>query len=219
MPATPSDVTATVISLDQINLSWTDNSEVEAGHIIERVVDGGSPELITVPGANITMYQDTDLLGTTATYAYRVRAYNSASESYNSNEAAVTVYYDPIETMIDDADAGITYTGDWNARSGLGGRYMDTTHESEDGGAVVELTFTGFEIQLIAEKQQWGGTADVYIDDMLELADVSFYNGGGQLLQQAIFTIGGLSYGEHTIRIEKSGGSWIYVDAFRVKHY
>ncbi len=118
-------------------------------------------------------------------------------------------------TVYDDADPEMIYTGTWDARTGVGGRYDLTTHESNEDGASMEYTFTGTGIELIAERQLWGGTADVYLDDVLQ-ESVSFASASPDQLQQVVFAVKGLDADEYTIRIENSGTDWIYIDAVHV---
>ena len=89
----PSALTATSVSLSQIDLSWTDNSGNEDGFKIERALDnGGSPgawtQIATV-NSNVTTYSDTGLSPNT-TYWYRVRAYNGYGDSDYSNPVSAT---------------------------------------------------------------------------------------------------------------------------------
>ncbi|MDZ7268026.1 MAG: discoidin domain-containing protein [candidate division KSB1 bacterium] len=94
-PAAPSNLTATVVSGSQVDLSWTDNSNNEDGFKIERKTgaSGTYAEIATV-GANVTSYPDTGLAGGT-TYYYRVRAYNAGGNSAYSNEASTTTASNP----------------------------------------------------------------------------------------------------------------------------
>lgn len=84
----PSNLTAVAVSLSQINLTWTDNSNNESGFKIERM-DGsnGYTEIAVVD--NVTAFSDTGLAPNT-TYTYRVRAYNSSGDSDYSNEYSAT---------------------------------------------------------------------------------------------------------------------------------
>jgi hypothetical protein len=88
-PDAPSNLTATVASSSQINLSWTDNSDNESGFKIERKTGSGSYQLITTVGAGATAYQNTGL-SSDATYTYRIYAYNGDGNSGYSNEASAT---------------------------------------------------------------------------------------------------------------------------------
>jgi len=109
-PPSPSNLTTTVVSSTQIDLSWQDNSDNEDGFRIERKTEseagesqsntylektaplrdrsietnGDWTQIATVP-ANQTSYSDKGLSPNT-TYAYRVQAYNSAGNSSYSDE-------------------------------------------------------------------------------------------------------------------------------------
>ncbi len=92
-PDAPSNLTATVISDTQIDLSWSDNSDNETGFEIEWSTSGaGGPFslLTTVPGGT-TAYQDLGLDPETE-YCYQVRAVNLEGPSaYTSVDCATTL--------------------------------------------------------------------------------------------------------------------------------
>ncbi len=90
LPAAPSGLAAAVVSISQINLSWTDNSNNETGFIIERSTDGVTFSLLTTTAANATSYSDTNSLAPGTTYYYCVRATNSFGDSSNSSVASAT---------------------------------------------------------------------------------------------------------------------------------
>ncbi len=74
VPAAPTGLTATVYSRNQIDLSWTDNSQMEDGFTILRSDDGGSTfNVIGTVDANVTTYSDTTLDPSTP-YQYQVDA-------------------------------------------------------------------------------------------------------------------------------------------------
>ncbi|HTI89861.1 MAG TPA: LamG-like jellyroll fold domain-containing protein [Puia sp.] len=81
-PAAPSGVTATATSYNNINLSWTDNSNNETGFEIWRSLNGltGFTSVATVP-ANTTTFSDSAALNASTTYYYRVRAIGQYGES------------------------------------------------------------------------------------------------------------------------------------------
>jgi hypothetical protein len=84
LPADPTILTATASACDQINLSWTDNSDNETSFKIERSTDGSIFSEINSVGAGVTTYSDTTV-GELTTYWYRIRASNSCGDSGYSN--------------------------------------------------------------------------------------------------------------------------------------
>ncbi|MGH7600708.1 MAG: fibronectin type III domain-containing protein, partial [bacterium] len=94
-PAPPSNLTATAVSNDQINLAWTDNSSNEEGFKIEiKIGPSGTYTEIATVGANVTAYSSMGLVASNQ-YFYRVRAFNSTGSSSYSNEANNTALPDP----------------------------------------------------------------------------------------------------------------------------
>jgi chitodextrinase len=91
-PSTPTGLTATAVSLAQINLSWTASTDNVAvtGY---RIVRNGVP-FVDVPG-NDTTYEDRGLQSST-TYIYTVRALDAAGNlSAVSNAASATTLAAP----------------------------------------------------------------------------------------------------------------------------
>jgi alpha-tubulin suppressor-like RCC1 family protein len=90
LPTAPSNLIATAASETKINLSWTDQSNIESGFKIERKISAaGGYDYLTSVGAGVTTLSNNALTPGT-TYFYRVRATNSAGDSAFSNEASVT---------------------------------------------------------------------------------------------------------------------------------
>ena len=99
--AAPSNLTATAVSTNQINLSWQDNSDNEDGFKIERRSGStGWWAQIALTAANATAYTDTGLLPGT-TYFYRVRAANPGGDSDYSNETSATTPAMPLVGHLD----------------------------------------------------------------------------------------------------------------------
>ena len=88
LPIAPSNVAATAASATQVNLSWRDNSNNEAGFQIERW-NGSAWTQIGAVGANITTYADSGLSPST-TYYYDIVAYNNAGSVWAASYATVT---------------------------------------------------------------------------------------------------------------------------------
>lgn len=102
-PSVPSGLSATTISGTQIDLKWTDNSSNEDGFKIERGNDGISFTEIAQVTANITVYSNTGLAGSTK-YYFRVRAYNLAGNSTYSSTASSTTFGTPTSKPADPSE-------------------------------------------------------------------------------------------------------------------
>ncbi len=135
-PTTPSNLTSTTASYNQIDLSWSDNSDDEQGFTIDRSLDAGQTwsELASV-AADTQTYSDTELDADT-TYTYRVYAYNSIGNSSYSNQSSATTDVAPSAQEIvansEVSSAGTvngTYTDTWNDD----GVYQSIT-ERQSGG-------------------------------------------------------------------------------------
>ncbi len=91
LPAAPSGLTATTVSANQVNLSWTDNSNNETGFVIDVATNSSFTTGLTTysVGVNTTAYQVTGL-STHTTYYFRVRAVNGSGNSAESATASAT---------------------------------------------------------------------------------------------------------------------------------
>ena len=86
----PSGLTATAVSVSQIDLTWTDNSNIETGFRIERKTGlGGIYAQIDSVGLDIQTYSNTGLSASTE-YYYRVISFNVGGDLGQSNEASAT---------------------------------------------------------------------------------------------------------------------------------
>ncbi len=88
-PNAPTGLSAAAASASQINLSWTDQSDDEAGFVIDGSSDGTTWVQIASVGANVGSYASTGLTPLTA-YFYRVRAHNAAGDSVSNTATATT---------------------------------------------------------------------------------------------------------------------------------
>ena len=91
VPAAPGNLTATVVSKSQNNLSWTNSATHEDGFRIERCKGSTCTNFarIAAVGRNVTTYTNTKLTANTS-YRYRVHAYNASGTSGYSNIALAT---------------------------------------------------------------------------------------------------------------------------------
>jgi uncharacterized protein (TIGR02145 family) len=86
VPVGPSNLTGSVASSTQINLSWTDNSTNETGYKIERKTGTEIYAIIGTTATNVTTFNDTGLTPNT-TYTYRVYSYNTVGNSLTYSNA------------------------------------------------------------------------------------------------------------------------------------
>jgi fibronectin type III domain protein/putative metal-binding protein len=95
-PAAPSSLSATAVSSTAINLAWTDAANNEEGFRIERSASASSGFAeIAIVAANVVAFSDTSLTPS-ATYYYKVKAYNSAGDSAYTNTANAVTQAPPV---------------------------------------------------------------------------------------------------------------------------
>ncbi|OAS18716.1 hypothetical protein [Paenibacillus oryzisoli] len=128
---------------------------------------------------------------------------------------AFNIRTNSVPTTANDNASGIAYTGTWAVSSARGlGDYNDDLHYTSTNNDYVEYTFTGTGISYIAEKNSDEGNVDVYIDGVLQTT-VNCH-ASSRLVQQVIYSKTGLSSGSHTIKLIKTSGTYMVVDAFSV---
>jgi subtilisin family serine protease len=90
-PAAPTGLSATLVSADDVELSWADAATNETAYEIERSLNGGAWGVVSSLPANGVLYLDNDLA--CGVYQYRVRAYNNVYNDYSaySNTAEATL--------------------------------------------------------------------------------------------------------------------------------
>jgi len=92
LPAAPTGLSASALSVSSIRLTWTDNSTNETGFKIERSPDGATGwTQLTTTAANVITYDNTGLSAGT-TYYYRVRATNTSGDSPYSNTFNISTF-------------------------------------------------------------------------------------------------------------------------------
>ncbi|HWN96142.1 MAG TPA: fibronectin type III domain-containing protein, partial [Methylomirabilota bacterium] len=88
-PAAPSALAATAVSSSEIALGWIDNANNENGFHVERSTNGIDFVALGSVGPNVTGASDISAQPS-MTYHYRVRAFNAAGASTDSNVAQTT---------------------------------------------------------------------------------------------------------------------------------
>ena len=120
-------------------------------------------------------------------------------------------------TVADDAVTfGATYLsaladGDTALEFRFRGDLRDDVHWTTDDGAAVELSFHGTKVSVTGPIAPDQGEIEVYLDG--ELVETVDLHGAGRLTQQPVFTSAKLKNGEHTIRLVKTSGDVVRIDA------
>lgn len=115
---------------------------------------------------------------------------------------------------------GASYTGSgWQhyANRGLGDFGNDVEATTRNGDSV-SYTFTGTGLEVLGETNSDEGSFNVYVDGKRDTGKNFTENisGGTRLAQQVIYQVAGLPRGTHTVRIVKTGGTYLTIDAFVV---
>ncbi|MGH7571860.1 MAG: hypothetical protein ACREMK_08475 [Gemmatimonadota bacterium] len=94
LPA-PTQLTATAVDHDIIDLAWTDNATVELGLRVERRSGQAGPfDPVATLGADATNHSDQSLTAETE-YCYRIVAFDAGGDSAPSNVACATTSQEP----------------------------------------------------------------------------------------------------------------------------
>lgn len=94
-PATPTGVSATAVSHNQITVNWTDNNSGETGYeLVRSTTSGGVYVPVGTTNTNATSFTDSGLLASRA-YYYKVRTINASGESSYSPVVSATTQAAP----------------------------------------------------------------------------------------------------------------------------
>ncbi|MDO9535639.1 MAG: fibronectin type III domain-containing protein [Bacillota bacterium] len=157
----PSNLAAATVSNSQIDLTWTDNSNNETGFRIERKISGGSYSQIATVGANLTTYEDKNLSNNT-TYYYRVRAYNSTTNSTYSGEAIATTGVIPAAPLnlaaetVSTSQINLTWTDNSNNETGF------RIERKISGGSYSQIAVVGANVKAYSDKNLSTNTTYYY---------------------------------------------------------
>jgi hypothetical protein len=172
-PNPPSNLVATPVAINEIDLTWTDNSNNEDAFFIERA-PGTSTKWAQIAkvGPNVTSYHNIDLPPSTG-YSYRVQSSGKVGVSAYSNTAyAVTLGTPPaaptslVATAVSTSEIDLTWTD--NSANETGFRI-----ERAPGGTTnfVEIATVGANVASYHDVSLPSGTPYSY--------QVRSYNGGG----------------------------------------
>jgi hypothetical protein len=89
-PNAPSNLSASVVSSSQINLTWTDNSTNETGFEVKRATDSGFTQNVSWTGGIQGSSYSVTALNPSTTYYFKVRAQSASQSSAYSNAVSAT---------------------------------------------------------------------------------------------------------------------------------
>ena len=110
-PTAPSSLSATAVSVSQINLTWTASSDTSgvSSYSVERCQGAGCLSFAQIATSTVTTYSDSAGLLSNTTYIYRVRATDGAGNvSLYSNVANATTMLSP--SSISPRATALTFT-------------------------------------------------------------------------------------------------------------
>ena len=122
----------------------------------------------------------------------------------------------PNPKMVNDTDATITYDSTWTHSASRGaGDYGDDVHWTETNGGTATITFTGTGIDYIAPMESADGAANIILDGVQVGTSKASYS-GSYTPQQYLYQARGLTPGQHTLKLVKTGGTYVQIDAFQI---
>ena len=161
--------------------------------------------------------------GTSNTYTWKAgktgnkTLYVDVKDS-NGKVTRASMSYKVEESLIQDSNAAISYTGTWKVATST--RHSGGTCKYVSSAATATYKFTGTGIKLIAPKSSDKGIAKVTIDSKVYYVDL--YSASAKD-QSVAFSLSGLTSGTHTIKVEWTGlknnsskGTTITLDAFEI---
>ncbi|HET6251018.1 MAG TPA: fibronectin type III domain-containing protein, partial [Tepidisphaeraceae bacterium] len=181
-PAAPSNVAAAAASPTTVAVTWTDNSNDEAGFLIERSAEGTNFTTVATTQPNVTSYTDTGLTEATV-YYYRVSAIgaagnNSAGTTDSGGGQIVPAAGIATTVTLPSAPTGVAAAAASDTTTTL--RWTNTSqaptgfiiNRSSDGGSTfAEVGSVGATVASFTDSGLAEGTAYTY--------DVEAYNASG----------------------------------------
>jgi hypothetical protein len=127
LPATATNLKATTVAFNQVDLDWTDQATNETGYRIERKTGTSSFTFLATVDPNTTRFSDKDL-EELATFTYRVIPYNTSGNGAPSNEAT--------------ASTGANITSALAAYYSFSGNALDSSGNNNHGSINGNVTLT-----------------------------------------------------------------------------
>lgn len=105
-------------------------------------------------------------------------------------------------------NTALTYSAGWTLGT-YSGMYQNDNHQSNVVGSYYTYDFVGNSIAIYGWRHTSGGTAQVYIDNVLH----GTYSANGTFVINFLhYTASGFGYGSHTLKVVHASGAYIGVD-------
>jgi hypothetical protein len=115
--------------------------------------------------------------------------------------------------VADDSASSITYSGSWQAQTTATGQYRRTQHFTQTNNDSFTGTFNGTGVTFVSSLNTDRGTFDYSIDNGPAQQGTCYST--ALVYQKPCLTVTGLSSGQHTIKVTKTGGTYLSVDVLR----
>jgi hypothetical protein len=123
-------------------------------------------------------------------------------------------------TPVNQNGQGASYSGTgWRRYANRGHGDLDNDVEATTtNGDSATYVFSGTGLEVLAETYSDEGTFDVYVDGKRDTRQnfTEDTSGNTRLAQQVVYSVEGLSRGRHTVKIVKTGGTYLTIDGFVV---
>jgi len=207
-----------------VTLDWTgtDNLSGVSEFTLQRRINGR--KFLTIATLPSTTTTQTMLLPHGKSFAFRVRAIDTAGNFGNyATAAAFTLHGDANQEVSDVSAGSVVYGGTWIKQTSA--RFFGgTTRYSSASFRTATYTFTGTNVAWISSTGPGRGRADVTVTDMngdVVASDLVDLYTVGNRKQQVVFVVDGLAQGTYEVEIAVRGsgsgnGSRVDIDGFLV---
>jgi hypothetical protein len=117
--------------------------------------------------------------------------------------------------VADDDDLRINYAGAWSSSGSRGDGDLDNgVHYTTTDGDSATFTFTGTSVSFLSETNSDEGSVGIALDGVAK--GTVNADSATRAAQQKLYSVSGLSAGQHTLTVSKVSGSYLVVDGFVV---
>jgi hypothetical protein len=138
---------------------------------------------------------------------------------YFLTAAPFTLDLTPTRTINDSDTQTIVYRGKWNVASGNMGQYAGDLHYSSDPSARARVRFNGCGIRVLTDVGSDRGDMNMYVDGKFRTTVSAHYfrPAALQLAQRDVWSVSGLTPGNHVLEVRNDGAPYLALDAFVIE--